>query len=633
MQPGRLYSYTNKHRNKIIVRSFISQVTSISHGDNTPSSSNYRILDNVASLDTLDQTTNNKSQNPKRQSLCHRSDEDWERLHNSIMKLDAFSASDFVDAVQCIQWWVARSRAEVQKSIQVRTRNNRFKVTERRSNQHFVNMSTKHNNLATKAISSALDLLGRFVKEFVTRMEMYETTSTHNSTWMVQWTYWHGGHGPRSTQILNNLLDAWRLCWIDIGKENKYLPMPETIFELLKDKWSDVIPMNEHTYTVLMEAPVATMNLVCDKNPQSHVPIFCEKVLNYMLQQKKPMDAPVPMSRFASEISALPEKMSQQKESLDAPDPPPLFASGITALPGNMLQQKDPIDAPGPLPRFASEISALPGNAAFAAALHAWARSGSPDAAMRAEYLFNQFSTLCNDGTLRVTPNTICFNAALTAMTSPSKAIINRRSDLLKNTNDVDHQHDVELVEILLSRHQTLCRADELFRTMQKCPHPNLVPDIVSFRTMIFSWAEYSSDVRCIDRNKSSQAIEKAVALLYELARLHIDSANTSIEINCSFFGKVITSLLSNQPQNIDSYAKADLRQAEEIYQYMLNLYRETRDERFTPDDGILCSMILVYAKDSRPLEADAILSRLEHESKLTKQVALLPRTNYYYCM
>ena len=181
-----------------------------------------------------------------------------------------------------------------------------------------------------------------------------------------------------------------------------------------------------------------------------------------------------------------------------------------------------------------------------------------------------------------------------------------------------------------MRRQEALFLAEDMFRSMQHCTYPNVMPDTVSFRTIIFAWAEYSVDLRYIDRNKSRDAMDRAVALLYEMAKLRVDSGNITIDIDFSFFGKIISTLALNQPKVIDEFVQCDLRQAEEVYQHMLDLYRSTRDKRFTPDTTLLCAMTLVYAKDGRPLEAEAILTRLENEARSKDQPSLLPRMSYY---
>jgi hypothetical protein len=571
-------SYNDKYRSELIQRTFSSHTVSTVHdGGNYSSSTDYSKRDNGASLDSRAHAGYKKSQNPSNRLDSRRSDHEWEQIHCTIMKKDALQVSDIDEAEKCVLWWIARCRAGVQKTKQERMRNNRFKRRTRQSNQNMVNICKKHSNGAAKAIASALDLFGRVVEENAARPELLQMATTNNMSMIDEnWKNSYDRLVPRATHVLNAILDAWRLCWIDIGNDNKYLPTPETIFALLKDKWSDLMPMNERTYFVVMDAPVAVMNLLCDETPQYQVPIFCEKVIDYMLHRK-----------------------------------------GRNDVHGHPHQ-------------FFSEISMLPENASYATALNAWARSGRSDAASRAESLFNQFLTLCSNGTIGAIPNIVCYNSALMAMTSPPKAIIKQRTNLLKKSRDIEQQHDLELVNFILSRHQILNRADDVFRAMQRCPHPKLMPDSVSFRTMIFAWADYAVDLRYVDRNKSSEAMDRAVALLYEVAKLQVDSGSNAIDINYSFFGKLITSLALNQPQTPDVYTKADRRRAEEIYHHMSNLYRRTRDERFTPDSDILCAMILVYANDGRPFEADAILFRLEHEARVNNEVASLPRISYY---
>jgi hypothetical protein len=215
-------------------------------------------------------------------------------------------------------------------------------------------------------------------------------------------------------------------------------------------------------------------------------------------------------------------------------------------------------------------------------------------------------------------------------MSTPPNALVEKRPILLMNAKKEEYTIDQSLVDSVLRRENALLSAENVFRSMQLCPYPNVMPNTVSFRTIIYAWAEYAVDLRFVDRKKSQNAMDRAVSLLYEMAQLHVHSCNATVEIDYRFFGKIISTLALNQPQIIDGFVKADLRRAEEVYQYMLDLYRTTRDQRFTPDTALLCAMTLVYAKDGRPLESEAILTRLENEARSRNRVSMIPRISYY---
>ena len=497
----------------------------------------------------IDQIGHFRSQKPSERFDTNRSDQEWEQLHSEIMKKNSLEVIDVIHAEQCMRWWISQGRSRVNHRVQSRRQNG--------DTTSIATINKTQAQTAIKAIVSALDLFGRVVLAIEVQPELLRVDELN---------YWYDGRLPKATHVLNAILDAWRLCWIELAvyDDNNILHTPQSMFTLLKDNWSDFVPMNERTYATVMHANVATMNSHCSTTAQYQIPIFCEEVLNFMLENKMPKNDYVR----------------------------PLYA----------------------------EYSTLPDNIAYATALNAWARSGRADAAERAEILFNQFTTLCNDGTLSTMPNTYCFNTLLVALSTPPVGFAEQRLILLKRIKSTEQQIDQEMVDNVLRRENSLLLAEEMFRSMQHCAYPNVMPNTVSFRTLIFAWAEYSVDLR----------MDRAITILYEMVQLRVDSGNTTIDIDCSFFGKVISTLALNQPQIMDGSARSDLHLAEEVYQYMLNLYRKTRDIRFTPDLSLLCAMTLVYAKDDRPFEAEAILTRLENEARSRHKLSELPRISYY---
>jgi hypothetical protein len=516
-------------------------------------------------------------QRPSQRFVSNRSDQEWEQIHDEILQKNILDVMDVIDAEQCMRWWISQSRANLQKTMKDRTSFNRFKSKQRNEEENLTVSGTDPRINASKAIVSALDLFGHLVNAIEAQPELLTFDDSANlRTSDYSLNHWYDGYLPRATHLLNAILDAWRLCWINLDSDNKYVPIPQTIFTLLRDTWSDYVPMNETTYSIVMDAAVAKMSSLSNTASQQEVPIFCEEMIRFMLEKK---------------------------------------------VPKNISDQARP---------YYAEYSTLPDNVTYSTVLNAWARSGRTDAAERAEALFNEFTTFCSNGTLPTMPNTFCYNTVLVAMSTPPDSFVKQRRTLLIKAKAPDYRIDQRLADNVLRRENTLLLAEDMFRSMQHSPYPNVMPDTISFRTMIYAWSEYSVDLRYADREKSQNAIDRAVALLYEMAQLHVSSSNNAIDIDYSFFGKIISTLALNQPLVVDSFAKADFSRAEELYHYMLDLYRTTRDNRFTPDTSLLCAMTLVYAKDGRPLEAEAILTRLENEARSRNQVSMLPRISYY---
>jgi PPR repeat len=508
-------------------------------------------------------------------SSVHRSNEQWEQMHASIMSKHTFSVADILGAEQCMRWRVSQCLSLLQSKRESTNTSPSAKGRETSTEAEAVTDSVIYGADAAKAIVAALDLFGFIVKALQSQPDLLHLQTLDNVL-DDRLIHWYDGRHPRATHVLNAIIDAWRVCWIDLDNNYKCLPSPEFIFQTLKDNWSDLVPFNERTYTIIMDAPVSTMYHSRSGFPLYHVPLFCEEVINFMLLEKAPKDVP------------------------------------------------------GYPRRYAIETSTLPDNVSYATALNAWVRSGRPDAGLRARNLFNQFVSFCSKGTLSTTPNTFCYNTLLVAMTTPPKSIVQKRATLLEKLSKGKENKDMALIDNLMEREKVLNRADIMFRSMQSCPYPDVVPDAVSYRTIIFAWTDYSLDLRYVNRKMSNKANMRAVALLYEMAQLRVDSGNSTLDIDSSFFGKLISTLALNQPWPPDANALMDLRRAEDIFRFMLKMYDRTNDERFSPDESILSVMILIYAKNGRPQEADDILSRLENEALSQNKHVMIPRIGYY---
>ena len=165
-------------------------------------------------------------------------------------------------------------------------------------------------------------------------------------------------------------------------------------------------------------------------------------------------------------------------------------------------------------------------------------------------------------------------------------------------------------------------------------PYPDVVPNKISYRIIITAWADFYLELR---KDKQTHlfcdgggAIDRAFVLLREMTRMYVESGNDSMEVDATFFAKLISTLAPNQPSIIDPQVISDFQKAEAIYCYMEELNNKTGDHRFKLDCQILCAMIVVYAKTGRPHEAAALLDRLEYEATIQKDADILPRACYF---
>jgi pentatricopeptide repeat protein len=230
----------------------------------------------------------------------------------------------------------------------------------------------------------------------------------------------------------------------------------------------------------------------------------------------------------------------------------------------------------------------LPDTVAFTTAIHAWAVSGRPDAAHRAEELWREMLSLADDQVIDAKPNTVMYNTVLNALV---------RSNVRANME----------------------RADEILRQMFNSPYQDVYPDTVSFRLVIFGWTELEpSFIEAVP--SCSSGVDRAYSLLTEMLRIY-ETGSSNVDIDASFFSKLISTL---------ARFDTDLKKAQDIYGHLLDLYERTGDPRFEPDIYTTRAMLIVYSKQNEPVKAEALLERLEHEAESSGDLHMMPKRGHY---
>jgi tetratricopeptide (TPR) repeat protein len=342
--------------------------------------------------------------------------------------------------------------------------------------------------------------------------------------------YWLDGRYPRATHLLNAALDAWRIVW-----ENS----SNGLAVVVAGEETDTLPPEQ---VLLSVQRLAAATNTC----------------------------PVPLNERTYSII-----MNAAVKRGDSGTP--IFTERILET---MLVESE------------TNPAVLPDTVAFTTAIRAWAISGRPDAAHRAEGLWREMLSLVEDQVIDAQPNTVMYNTVLDALV---------RGNVRAGME----------------------RADEILRQMMTSPYQDVYPDTVSFRLVIFGWTElWSEEEEEQVRGKAdpSDSVDRAYSLLKEMLRLY-ETGSSNVDVDASFFSKLISTL---------ARFGADFEKAQDIYDHLLELYERTGDPRFEPDLYTTRAMIIVYSKQNQPEKAEPLLVRLEHEAESSGDLTMMPKRGHY---
>jgi hypothetical protein len=361
-------------------------------------------------------------------------------------------------------------------------------------------------------------------------VELEESPHLLNSEDLI---YWLDGRYPRSTHLLNAALDAWRIVWEYSGSANSGV----------------AAVAGEETGTLPPEQVLLSVKRLAAANNTCPVPLN-ERTYSII------MNAAVKRGDYRT----------------------PIFTERILET---MLVESE------------TNPAVMPDTVAFTTAIRAWGISGRPDAAHRAEVLWQEMLSMVEDQVIDAKPNTVMYNTVLDALV---------RSNVRAGME----------------------RADEILRQMMTSPYQDVYPDTVSFRLVIFGWTELMSEEEeeqvLGGKAGPSDSVDRAYSLLNEMLRLY-EMGSSDVDVDASFFSKLISTL---------ARFGTDYQKAQDIYDHLLELYERTGDPRFEPDIFTTRAMIIVFSKQNQPEKAEPLLVRLEDEAKSSGDLTMMPKRGHY---
>ena len=265
-------------------------------------------------------------------------------------------------------------------------------------------------------------------------------------------SYMFTGNYPRATHLINAVMDTWRILYEhkDIDQQQSQLIADDSI--LPKDPyqahtkvqhWTNTlnVPLSCRTYSIIMQAAIS--------RPDVDTPIFCETLLNQMLQQPHTMPDTVAFTTAIHSWST-----SKRPEA-------PLRAEQLFH---ELVQLHD-----------SKVLDAAPNTVTYNTVIHVMCQSKQPDCIQRAHKLFAdmQLSPYAN-----VQPNTVSFRILIQAWTSIGR--IDQACALLQemvqyyqaksDTVQVDATLFSHVISILAKSKQPAHhqRAQELYQVLQR---------------------------------------------------------------------------------------------------------------------------------------------------------------------
>lgn len=220
------------------------------------------------------------------------------------------------------------------------------------------------------------------------------------------------------------------------------------------------------------------------------------------------------------------------------------------------------------------------------AVLHAWAKSGLPEAPEKVEHLFRVLCEQFETGVLDNPPD----NSSYTAL-----MLVWSRSE----------------------RMDAASKVEDVLNRMKDAPWENVIPDTEVYRAAIHSWVN--------SEDKSSSL--KVYSLFVEIVRSYMASRDENVMIDGDLFSIVISKLAKER----------HCEKAEEIFQLLEELYELTDDNRFKPSPRSLLGMVIAYSHSKKAGAAEKAESMIRQVESLAWQgegnnlnPRLLPKRGYY---
>ena len=220
-----------------------------------------------------------------------------------------------------------------------------------------------------------------------------------------------------------------------------------------------------------------------------------------------------------------------------------------------------------------------PDTTTFNICIYALAKSGTPDAAQRAEALVDQMNDLTANGWQNVEPDETTFTTLISTWANS------------KEPGAAE-------------------RAEDLLRTLPG-------PSTMRFNAVLSAWVK-SDDEHSADRS---------AAVFHYMRRLYRNGANTKVKPVTSTYGMAIAAFAK----------RGRAREAEALMEDLLQQYDRNKDADLIPDRIHFNALIDAWAKSGEkgaPERAEGILNKMRILSKQTRNPAITPdATSYTSCI
>ncbi len=255
-----------------------------------------------------------------------------------------------------------------------------------------------------------------------------------------------------------------------------------------------------------------------------------------------------------------------------------------------------------------STLELHPDVVAYCSVMKAWAQSGLPHAAERAQALFDEMTRKHKAGEQDLKPNTQTFGILITVWArSKSEDSATRAQSIFDDMMSQYRGGDADLKPSTVTYSALIDawgkagepeRAEAVLRDLESDSTLELHPDVAVYNSVMNAWTQ----------SGLPHAAERAQALFDEMTRKH-NAGEQDFKPNTKTFGTLITAWARSKCGDGASKAQS-------IFDDMMLRYRDG-DADLKPNTVIYSALIDAWAKAGEPERAEAILRDLESDSTL----------------
>jgi hypothetical protein len=258
----------------------------------------------------------------------------------------------------------------------------------------------------------------------------------------------------------------------------------------------------------------------------------------------------------------------------------------LTLIVDGMILRGDPFEAPllaqwlldRRMEQAADDPERRPDTIFITNVIRSWAKSGRLEAPEMADGLLQLMHDLYDSGWTDSGPNTLTYGSTMEAW---------YRSRLPEAANSME----------------------KLLEDMKNSSVEQVVPDRISYTYVINGWAH----------SRAKDGPRKAHNLLQEMIRLY-EAGNDDVAPNASNFSRVMYALARG----------GDVEQVEMVFEQLQDLFSQTADPKFKPDDECWKAMVVALAKKGAAAEAQAILDELVEPAITEQNRSIMPKRSYF---